>query len=326
MQSRNRRAKHAATSCRAIPLATRFATAVQSTASLRAVCGRSGHQEVAPISTRKTAFSFAMALQCLTLVHLLQAPNASADTAQTAKQQTTEAKGLSIAIAADQSDAGFGDSTADMEMVLQTRSGGVVTREMRQLTLEVADDGDKSILVFDRPRDLKGTAILTHTHRISPDDQWLYLPALKRVKRLSSADKSGPFMGSEFAYEDLASQEVEKYSYRYLREELLGQQLCHVVERLPTNEKSGYARQIAWFDQAEYRLQKVDYFDRKNTLLKSMTLVGYQEYLNAFWRPHEMHMINHQTGKSTVLKFSNYRFQTGLDTSDFTRNAVSRMR
>ena len=237
-----------------------------------------------------------------------------------------EAQGLAVARAADSVDVGFADSTADLTMVMQASSDSPIRREMRQLTLEVENDGDKSILVFDRPRDLKGTAILTHTHRAGPDDQWLYLPALKRVKRISAADKSGPFMGSEFAYEDLASQEVEKYTYRYLREESLAGTLCDVIERVPVDPKSGYTRQIAWYDQAEHRLQQVEYYDRKNTLLKTMNVVNYQLYLDRFWRPDELQMRNHQTGKQTALVFRNYRLQVGLKPSDFNRNALSRMR
>ena len=235
-------------------------------------------------------------------------------------------KGLAIAIEADRRDSGFGDTAVDLTMLIASSAGSITTREMRQMVLEVADDGDKSIMVFDRPRDLKGTAILTFTHKLEDDEQWLYLPALKRVKRISSADKSGPFMGSEFAYEDLSSQEVEKYSYRYVRDETVNGELCFVVERIPTDENSGYTRQIIWVDQAEYRLQRVDYYDRKNTLLKSMSPVDYQQYLNQYWRPAEMNMTNHQTGKSTTLKFGNYQFQTGLRDVDFTPSAISRIR
>lgn len=235
-------------------------------------------------------------------------------------------KGLAIAVEADRRDSGFGDTAVDLTMLIASSAESITTREMRQMVLEVADDGDKSIMVFDRPRDLKGTAILTFTHKLEDDEQWLYLPALKRVKRISSADKSGPFMGSEFAYEDLSSQEVEKYSYRYLRDETVNGEPCFVVERIPTDENSGYTRQIIWVDQAEYRLRRVDYYDRKNTLLKSMSPVNYQQYLNQYWRPAEMIMTNHQTGKSTTLKFGTYEFQTGLRDADFTPSAISRIR
>jgi outer membrane lipoprotein-sorting protein len=235
-------------------------------------------------------------------------------------------KGMAIAVEADRRDNGFGDTSVDLTMLIASSPDNVISREMRQMVLEVADDGDKSIMVFDRPRDLKGTAILTYTHKTDADEQWLYLPALKRVKRISSADKSGPFMGSEFAYEDLSSQEVEKYSYKYLRDETINGEPCFVVERIPTDENSGYTRQVTWVDQSEYRLQRVDYYDRKNTLLKTMTPVAYQQYLDQYWRPAELVMTNHQTGKSTTLRFGNYKFRTGLQDSDFTPSALSRIR
>jgi outer membrane lipoprotein-sorting protein len=235
-------------------------------------------------------------------------------------------KGTAIAIEADRRDAGFQDNTVDLTMLITSPSNEVINREMRQMSLEVPGDGDKSIIVFDRPKDLKGTAILTFTHKTETDEQWLYLPALKRVKRISSADKSGPFMGSEFAYEDLSSQEIEKYTYRYLRDESIDGQLCFVVERVPTDKNSGYTRQEAWVDQAEYRVQRVDYYDHKNTLLKTMLARNYQQYLERYWRPGETFMTNHQTDKSTTLSFKNYQFKTGLQDADFTPSALSRVR
>jgi outer membrane lipoprotein-sorting protein len=235
-------------------------------------------------------------------------------------------KGLAIAQEADRRDEGFGDSRADLIMLMVMSEDEIIRRRMRQLTLEVEDDGDKSIMVFDRPRDLKGTAILTHTHKVDSDDQWLYLPALKRVKRLSSADKSGPFMGSEFAYEDLSSTEVEKYRYRFLHDEVVNGEPMFVVERVPVDRKSGYSRQVTWIDKAEYRLRRVDYYDRKGDLLKTMDLLDYQQYLGRYWRAGEMVMTNHQTGRSTALLFQNFRFRVGLTDRHFTRGALSRIR
>lgn len=109
-----------------------------------------------------------------------------------------EQKGLEIAIEADKRETGFGDTTANMTMLLKNRHGEESSRYIRLRTLEVEGDGDKSMSVFDRPRDVKGTAFLSFTHKTGSDDQWLYLPALKRVKRISSRNKSGSFMGSEY--------------------------------------------------------------------------------------------------------------------------------
>ena len=243
-----------------------------------------------------------------------------------ANAQTAEEQGLAIAREADARDNGFGDSRVDLLMELRNANGNKSVRYIRTETLEVQGDGDKSISVFDRPADVKGTAMLTFTHKQDTDDQWLYLPALKRVKRISSSNKSGPFMGSEFAYEDLSSQEVEKYRYKWLRDEELNGVKCFVIERDPLDSHSGYTREVVWLDQAEYRTLKVEYYDRKSALLKTLRLSKYQQYLGKFWRAAEMEMDNHQTGKSTLLEFSNYRFQTGLRDEDFNQNSLKRMR
>ena len=235
-------------------------------------------------------------------------------------------KGLAIAVEADKRDTGFSDFTASMVMELRNKQGDVSTRTIRLKTLEVIGDGDKSMSIFDRPADVKGTAFLTFSHAIDQDEQWLYLPALKRVKRINSKNKSGPFMGSEFAYEDLASQEVEKYTYKYLRDEELNGVDCFVIERFPAYEHSGYTRQVAWVNKERYVAEKIEFFDRKNSLLKTLINKDYQQYLDQYWRANEMHMENHQTGKSTVLKWENYKFKTGLRDSDFNRNSLKRAR
>ena len=239
---------------------------------------------------------------------------------------TPEARGLEIAEEADRRDAGFGDFSAEMTMTLRNRHGQESTRILRTRNLEVENDGDKSLVIFDKPRDVNGTAFLSFTHRSGPDDQWLYLPALKRVKRIASNNKSGPFMGSEFAYEDISSQEVEKYTYSYLREEALDGQDTYVIERYPVDKKSGYTSQVVWIDKAHYRTLKVEYYDRKNELLKTLNYNGYQQYIDKHWRADEMGMVNHQTGKSTVLTWSNYEFKKGLKVRDFDKNSLKRAR
>ncbi len=238
--------------------------------------------------------------------------------------QTAEEKGLEIAIEADKRDIGWGDFQANLKMILRNRKGDESTREIRSKTLEVEGDGDKSLTIFDHPADVKGTAFLSYTHAIKPDDQWLYLPALKRVKRISSANKSGPFMGSEFAYEDIASQEVEKYTYKYLRDETINGQDAFVIERYPEYEKSGYTKQVVWLDKQHYRPQKIEFYDRKDALLKTLVMEEYQQYLGKYWRADVMKMENHLTGKSTDLLWTDYKFGTGLSDRDFDQNSLKR--
>ncbi len=239
---------------------------------------------------------------------------------------TPEERGLEIAREADRRDLGFGDTRAEMVMTLRNRQGDESVRYLRVQVLEVTGDGDKSLTIFDEPPDVRGTALLTFAHGLEPDDQWLYLPALKRVKRIASANKSGPFMGSEFAYEDIGSQELEKYTYKHLRDEELDGQRVFVIERYPVDPNSGYTRQVVWMDQAEYRPLQIEFFDRKDASLKTLRFEGYRRYLDRYWRAERMHMENHQTGKSTLLEWKGYRFRTGLDESDFNRNSLKRAR
>jgi hypothetical protein len=240
--------------------------------------------------------------------------------------ETPEDKGLAIAIEADRRDTGFRNYTNDVKMILKNKHGQESLREIRTKTLEVEDDGDKSMTIFDQPRDVKGTALLSFTHKEGPDDQWLYLPALKRVKRIASDNKSGPFMGSEFAYEDISSQEVEKYTYKFLRDDTLDGMDVFVFERYPVDKKSGYTRQLIWLDKDRYKEQKIEFYDRKNALLKTLVFNDYHQYLDRFWRAHDMYMENHQTGKSTRLLQTNYNFDVELTDRDFDKNSLKRAR
>lgn len=267
---------------------------------------------------------------CLLLLVLNISPGANAGSPEEgAGKAGPEKYGLAIAREYDARDLGFGDSTADMKMILVDSHGRMNTRLLHTKALEVEQnsEGERRLLVFDEPFDVKGTVMLTVTQKERPDDQWLYLPAVKRVKRIASNNKTGPFMGSEFAYEDMGSVEVGKYTYRHIEDRACAEGLeCFVVERYPVDRDSGYSRQIVFIDKKEYRLWRVEFFDRKDELLKILTLGDYRQYLGKYWRASEMVMENVQTGKKTVLNWDNYRFQVGLDNSDFESSRLTRVR
>ena len=233
-------------------------------------------------------------------------------------------RGLEIARLAEEADKGFQSSTVSLKMILTNKHGQESERLLENKTLELHEDGDKSLIVFNSPKDVEGTATLTYTHKTTADDQWLYLPSLKRVKRISSDNKSGPFMGSEFAYEDLSSQEVEKYTYKFVKEETINGASTYVVERFPVDPKSGYVKQVVWYNKTNYRIEKIDFYDRKSALMKTLTYHNYRQYLNKHWRASEMVMENHLSGKKTRLLFENYNFKTGLNENDFSQNGLVR--
>ena len=236
--------------------------------------------------------------------------------------QSAEQRGLEIAQAAERADLGFGSSMVELKMTLKNKNGQTSERYLSTKTLELVEDGDKSLIVFNSPKDVKGTATLTYTHKVGSDDQWLFLPSIKRVKRISSNNKSGPFVGSEFAYEDLSSQEVEKYTYKFLEQQ--GDLL--VVEQDPVDPKSGYARRVVYYNQTKgYRIEKAEFYDRKNALLKTLTYEDYELYKGKHWRALKFNMVNHQTNKETLLEFSNYNFDIELSDSDFSQSALKRV-
>ena len=240
--------------------------------------------------------------------------------------QAPEERGLAIAQEADRRDQGWEDMTVDVTMLLKNKQGGKSLRELRIRGLEIAEDGDKRLVIFDSPRDVKGTALLTFSHKAESDDQWLYLPAVKRVKRIASDNKSGPFVGSEFSYEDMAPQEVEKYTYNYIRDDTYDGTPCFVLERYPVDENSGYTKEVVWIDKEEYRTLRIEYYDRKASHLKTLTKTEWKQHLGKYWRPHKSFMQNHQTGKSTLLTSSNLQFKTGLSDTDFKKSRLKSVR
>jgi len=224
-----------------------------------------------------------------------------------ASAETAEEKGTRIAVEAKASDKGWQDMQTSMNMILRNKQGQESVRDIRLKSLEIENDGDKSLSVFDKPKDVKGTAFLSFSHAVGADEQWLYLPKLKRVKRIASRNKSGPFM-------------------EFLRDEACEGGTCYVVEQYPVDKNSGYTRRIAWLDQTEYRPWKIEFFDRKDSLLKTLTYHEYNEYEGKHWRPNLMKMVNHQSGKSTDLTYSDYTFKTGLGENDFNKNTLKRAR
>mgnify|MGYP001156704370 FL=1 len=238
--------------------------------------------------------------------------------------------GQAIAEEYDDRDLGFNDQISKMKMILINAYGDKNTRlmEARIFERQDRDIGDKSLLLFFNPKDLNGTAMLSFANILKSDEQWLYLPSLKRVKRISSKNKSGPFVGSEFAYEDITGNEINKYEWTFIATEkcpILDNE-CFKLETIPKYEFSGYTKRILWIDVEEFRLDKIDFFDRKNALLKTQAFYDYKKYLNKFWRADKWIMKNHQTEKSTELLFEKYYFQVGLDDNDFHEKALRRIR
>ena len=245
-------------------------------------------------------------------------------TAKATGDDASNEKGLAIATEVDSRDRGWGDVTVEGEMVLKNKAGNESVRKFRSTILEAADasEGDRSIITFSQPRDVRGTALLTHS-KIEPDDdsQWIFLPAVKRVKRISSSNRTGKFVSSEFSYEDLGSEEVADNAHIWLEDAACahdGALTCAAVESRPKNKRSGYSKRVSFIDLDEYRVHQIDFYNRRGDLEKSLKFQDYKQYEGQFWRAHVMIMENTQTGKSTRLSWGDYSFREGLTERDFT--------
>lgn len=237
------------------------------------------------------------------------------------------AKGLQIAQAADARDKGFGAYSGVAKMILRDKTGTENIRDFITHALEMTGDGDRTSIEFQTPLDVKGMTVLTHAHQAADDDQWLYLPAASRTRRITSGSRTGSFAGSEFSYEDLAGHIVEKYDYSWQRDEACPGQAdrtCHVNEQIPKDADSGYSKMVAWVDTQDYRVYQVEYYDRGGQHTKTLVSSAFQLFENKYWRPMKMVMSNHVTGKSTVMQWASYDFKVKLEKNDMESFSLGR--
>jgi hypothetical protein len=245
-----------------------------------------------------------------------------------AAAETPEEKGLRIAQAAESRGEGYQWSTASGRMILRSASGSSSERQFVTKAIEAGDGEDRGMLIFTYPPDIAKTALLTIGNKDADDDQWLYLPALKRVKRISAGGKTGSFVGSEFSFEDLSAPTIEDYTHTWLGEAPCpGQEtlVCDIMERRPLDEDSGYTRIVSWQDQVEYRSHYTEFYDRKNALLKVLQTYDYALYKERFWRASRLVMTNVVSGKSTEMLWESFDFDTPMALEDFTTRALERL-
>lgn len=229
-----------------------------------------------------------------------------------------------IAQKSDEVMSGFQDAQSKMTMKLVNAKGQTRVRQMKSKSLEI-DGGDKSLMEFLSPADVKGTKFLNYEHAKKDDDQWLYLPALKRVKRISSKNKSGAFMGSEFSYEDVSSFNIEKYDYKNeeAKETKLNEKDVYIVERYPNYKYSGYTKQVSYVDTKTFLTLQVDYYDRKKSLLKSAFFSDYK-LINGVYRNGKIHMKNFSNSKQSILVWEDESIKNGLTNKDFHKRVLKK--
>ncbi len=214
-------------------------------------------------------------------------------------------------------------------MKLIDSRGRAKTREMVTYSRIVEGDLSQSLLKFLVPANIFNTGLLTWEQPEDKEDQqWLYLPALKRVNQISGSNKKNLFMQSDLAYEDLRPENLDAHSYELLREEEVDGEACWVIESLPATEKergdSGYSKRTFWVRKDIYLTVKIEFFDRGEKLAKRGTYGDLEQVDGDLWRSNEITMERLRSGTKTVWSFEERRVNEPIDENLFTQQGLKR--
>jgi len=239
-----------------------------------------------------------------------------------------EPTGLEIMQAVDNRNDGD-DLKQTMVQTLIDRNGNQRIRNMISFRKDYGKD-TKSIVFFAKPANIRDTALLTFDYDDpkADDDQWLYLPALKKVRRISSSDRGDYFMGTDFTFEDMKqTPELEDYNWKLLGSEQINGSDCWKVEGTPVSDEIarelGYSRLIQWIRKDNDFSIKADYWDQAGRELKHLTITKLEQ-IDGIWSPVHIEMTNIQSEHKTFLDFSNKTYNTGLKDRTFTQRTLKR--
>jgi len=216
------------------------------------------------------------------------------------------------------------DMTANLKMVLVSSSGNERVRKIKQFSRDFGDV-EKKIMFFVSPADVKNTSFMSWSYdeEGKDDDQWIYLPALKKTKRISSDSKSDYFMGSDFTYDDLGDRKPADDTHKLLREETIDGKDCYVVESIPKDEDYMYSKTITWIIKDEWIGLKKDFYDEDGEYLKTLSVKKYED-IKGFLIVTHTEMNNVQKNHKTIMELTNVKINTGISKSKFTERIMTR--
>lgn len=181
---------------------------------------------------------------------------------------------------------------------------------------------EKTIIFFDKPSDVKGTSLLNWSYMDikKDDDQWLYLPALRKIKRIASADKEKSFMGSDLTYDDMGDRKMEEDDHKLIGTEDIDGHSCYLIEMVPLEKDYMYSKKLMWIDREEYIDYRTDFYDRKGRFLKRQNNTW--KKVDNIWVTSKIAVKNEQTGHSTVVEIEEIKINTGLKENRFTKRIM----
>jgi len=239
-------------------------------------------------------------------------------------QAAGELDGLAIAKKADKAQRSKTEHNV-MTMTLENSRGQQRVRTIEGYGNELSDDEEHRFAKFLEPSDVKDTTLLTYDYDDKDDDIWLYLPALKKVKRILSSNKTDYFMGSDFTYWDMENLDFNNWKYERKADEQVDGVDCYVVEATPLNEaeadESGYSKTVSWIGKTDYLPRKLDYYDRKDRLTKRLTASDIHPTSEGDPRPrpHKLVMENFITKHKTILTMDVLQLDVEVDPDVFSQ-------
>jgi len=214
---------------------------------------------------------------------------------------------------------------SDMDMTLIDKHLRNRERRIRTFSKDFGEDAYR-IMFFQEPADVKNTAFLTYDYDQADkdDDQWLYLPALKKTKRIASTDKSGSFMGSDFSYSDMTTRDLDDYHFFMKKDMDVNKHKVWVIEAVPVNdnviEETGYTKSLLFIRQDNYVTIRAIHWQKEGKRLKYFDIKKL-ELIDNIWTPLEMHMTSKKGSKmlhKTIMTFSNVKYNQAMDDQLFT--------
>ena len=215
------------------------------------------------------------------------------------------------------------DQTSILTMTLVNKSGKKRIRKIKQFTKDFGKV-EKKIMFFQSPADVKNTSFMNWSYdNDKSDDQWIYLPALKKTKRLSSDSKSDYFMGSDFTYDDLGDRKLDADTHKLLREETVDGIKCYVVESVSKDEDYMYSKTTTWINKNNFVGVKKEFYDEDADLLKILSIKSTKK-ISGFWVITQSEMKNVQKNHKTNMSLSNIVINSGVSDSKFTERMMTR--
>ena len=209
--------------------------------------------------------------------------------------------------------------SSELSMTLINKSGAKRERKITSFAMDVGKD-TKQIMFFRYPNDVKGTGFLAvdYDDINKDDDKWLYLPAMKKTRRISGkSSKTDYFMGSDFTYDDVGQRNIDEDTHKLLREEKVDGIDCWVVESVPKKGDEIFSKKISWIRKDCLIAAKMEYYDKLGKLHRALKVENVVQ-VDGFWSIAKMSMENVQTNHKTLLEFGDIKFNIPLDAKTFT--------